>query len=88
MSNISADMLIQAANTVKQRGNDYGNPAENFDRIARLWAAYLGHEVSRQDVGMLMSLVKIARLMATPGHEDSLVDLAGYAAATFEAVND
>ena len=88
MSNISADMLIQAANIVKQRGNNYGKPAENFDRIARLWSAYLGREVSRQDVGMLMSLVKIARLMATPGHEDSLLDLAGYAAATFEAIND
>lgn len=84
----AADMLEACAHVVRERGDDYGRPSDNFKRIADLWSVYLGRDVTLQDVGMLMALVKIARLMATPGHGDSLVDLAGYAAATYEAIND
>lgn len=82
----AADMLEACAHVIRERGQDYGRPGDNFQRIADLWSVYLGMPVSLQDVGILMALVKVARLMATPGHEDSLVDLAGYAAATYEAV--
>jgi len=84
----AADMLDHCASVVRERGDNYGRPSDNFRRIADLWSVYLGRDVSLQDVGMLMALVKVARLMATPGHSDSLVDLAGYAAATYEAIND
>ena len=36
----------------------------------------------------MMMIVKISRLMETPAHEDSWVDIAGYAAITAEAIAD
>ena len=73
-----ADGLVNGA-----RSGAYGAPAVNHERIARLWNARL-HEKLREpltpaDVTSLMRLVKEARLIATPGHRDSLVDIAGYA---------
>ena len=65
------------------RSGAYGAPAVNHERIARLWNARL-HEkllepLTPADVTALMRLVKEARLIATPGHHDSLVDIAGNA---------
>ena len=62
----------------------YGHPSENFGRTARLWTAYLGerapHGLTASDVAMMMVLVKMARLMESPEHRDSIVDMAGYTA--------
>jgi hypothetical protein len=65
------------------RQQKYGHPLDNHERIARLWNARL-HEklagpLTPEDVTACMRLVKEARLIETPGHEDSLVDIAGYA---------
>ena len=62
-----------------ERGETYGHPRDDFGRTARLWAAYLGVPVTPEQVGICLALVKVSRLAATPGHRDSLVDLAGYA---------
>lgn len=61
------------------RQDTYGSATESFDRIGKLWSAYLGTEVSGTDVANLMVLLKVSR---TKGkfHEDSYVDIAGYAA--------
>jgi len=68
-----------------QREQDYGNPENNFARIAALWNAYLGHdEVSPVDVAMMLALLKVARIKTGTGTEDSFVDLAGYAACAGE----
>lgn len=61
------------------RGSTYGHPAINFQRIADLWKVVLGHEVTTLQVAQMMRLVKEARLVQTPGHVDTLVDIAGYA---------
>lgn len=72
--------------TAGARRRDYGHPLINHERIARLWTARLheklapGAEISPEDVTSLMRLAKEARLIQTPGHTDSLVDIAGYAA--------
>ncbi|AKL88392.1 hypothetical protein BH789_gp111 [Gordonia phage GMA6] len=64
-----------------QRADDYGDAKENFDRIARLWAPLLGvDEVTPQQVALCLAALKMARLVTSPNHEDSWVDLAGYAA--------
>jgi hypothetical protein len=39
------------------------------------------------DVAMMMLLVKIARLMNSPGHQDSHIDIAGYASILEEIAN-
>ena len=72
------DILNGAEQAVAQRGENYGSPKENFGRIAKLWTAYKGIELSVEDVGVMMMLVKLGRLMENPHHQDSWVDIAGY----------
>lgn len=67
-----------------QREQDYGSPEDNFKRIANLWTAYTGVEISPANVAVMMALLKIARLRGNGTHIDSWVDLAGYAACGAE----
>lgn len=66
------------------RATDYGGPQENFGRIADLWNAQLGKKlaepVTAQDVAYCLVQLKMSRLANTPGHRDSLIDVAGYIA--------
>lgn len=76
---LSSKVLSAADQAVNvDRQGVYGHPYENFNNIATLWKGYKGVEFSRQDVAMMMILVKVARLKNTPGHTDSLIDIAGY----------
>lgn len=65
-----------------QREQDYGTPEQSFETIGRLWGSYLFGDLSitPHTVAVMMALMKIARIGANPGHMDSWVDLAGYAA--------
>lgn len=81
------DLLKNALNITRDRGENYGKPSENFQVIADMWSAYADKEFTVADVGVMMVLLKLARLKATPDHQDSWVDIAGYAAVTSEAVN-
>ncbi len=67
-----------------ERQDQYGSPEDNFARIAKLWSAYLGTDVSPMDVTMMMALLKIARIKTGTATDDSFVDLAGYAACGAE----
>jgi hypothetical protein len=69
----------ESAEIVKQRGAVYGDPRPNHIRIAALWSVVFAHPVTPQQVAQCMRLVKESRLIETPGHRDSLVDLCGYA---------
>lgn len=65
------------------RRGAYGKPEDNFNRIALLWTAWLqaaGHDISltAEDVSPMMRLMKEARLIESPQHEDSFIDLIGY----------
>ena len=81
------ELLNDAAKIVTDRGTNYGTPEENFERIAVLWTALLGHEVSAAQVAMMMAALKMARLCADEKHMDSWVDIAGYAACGAEIVS-
>jgi len=61
-----------------ERGQVYGPPHVNHRRIAALWSGYLEHEVTPSQAAMCMLLVKVARLIESPDHADSMDDLAGY----------
>lgn len=64
-----------------QRAEDYGSLEDNFSRIAAMWGVILDTDyVSREQVALCMAAVKMCRLVNTPNHADSWVDLAGYAA--------
>ena len=80
-----SDILQAATACVTQdRNNTYGPPEDSFAIIGQYWSTYLGVPVGAAQVGTLLALMKIARLQANPGHTDSYVDLAGYAACAGE----
>lgn len=67
------------------RRGAYGEPEDNFQRIALFWRAYFENTgrpeaaITAGDVSPLMRLMKEARLCETPDHLDSHVDIVGYA---------
>lgn len=74
------NVLEEAAGLINgQRSKDYGHPRDNFKNIADLWTAYLGWEIKPLDVGLMMVLLKVARLENGVYHRDSVIDIAGYA---------
>ena len=84
-------ILADAAQCVcGQREDDYGSPENNFYNIAKLWNAYLGDTIfDAHDVGIMMALLKIARIRGGRRKPDSYVDACGYIACAGElACND
>ncbi|WP_416565073.1 DUF6378 domain-containing protein [Nocardia testacea] len=74
------DVLAEAHTLIYgDREDQYGHPRESFARIAALWSAYLGIEVTPADFANLMILMKTARTKSGY-HRDSYVDIVGYAA--------
>jgi hypothetical protein len=70
--------------TCGERSATYGPPTKNLADVAAMWSVFLGHEVTAQQVSVCMVLAKIARIMATPGHQDSHDDAAAYMAIAWE----
>ncbi|MDL2280342.1 DUF6378 domain-containing protein [Selenomonadales bacterium OttesenSCG-928-I06] len=66
------------------REQDYGTVSDNFKKIAELWSVYLGFEMRAGDVAMMMILLKVARCTTGEFKEDTLIDIAGYAACANE----
>jgi hypothetical protein len=66
------------------RDKNYGTPYTNHKRIADIWAVILGIEITPAQVALCMAGVKIARLVETPDHLDSFIDLAAYASISGE----
>ena len=69
------------------RQENYGSPESNFQKIADYWTLYLQKKVEAHDVALMMVLMKLARLHNKADHEDSWIDIAGYAANGCEIVN-
>lgn len=80
--------ILSEAETIiyGDREKTYGDPGKNLRAIADMWQMYLYHkfgfqgDLSTFDVTAMMRLLKEARLINSPGHRDSLVDICGYAA--------
>ena len=64
------------------------NREDSFNTIASLWTTYLGLPITPKDVCMMMILLKVARISLSYAEEDSLVDIAGYAACADEYLED
>ena len=77
-----ADILKQAADAVDERGKTYGHPWVDFSRTAKLWEVVIDKPLKPEQVALCLALVKVARLCNAKDffHEDSVTDLAGYAA--------
>ena len=70
------------------RAKEYGPAKFNHERIAKIWSVILDREVTAQEVVACMVGVKLARLAETIEHDDSWVDIIGYAALGGEIIND
>ena len=57
---------------------DYGNAYDNHARIAKLWSAIIGVQISVRMVYLCMIALKIARLVQNEKHIDSWIDICGY----------
>jgi hypothetical protein len=94
---IRGEMLRLAAELVtNQRNKTYGEPDEDFQRIAAV-ASALGFRMETKgshiaehrsltgsDVSLFMVALKLSRLTWSPAHDDSWTDIAGYAACGLE----
>lgn len=69
------------------RVQQYGDVKDNFRMIAAMWTALFGVQVDPDQVAIAMIMVKASRLAETPGHSDSWVDIAGYAALGSEVAD-
>ena len=80
----AAKLAAQINEIVSARGSNYGAPEDNFANIANFWNAWIHARykcpiaLDPVDVGIMSSLIKVARLAQTPGHEDSALDGAIY----------
>ena len=75
----SEEFDSQVENITQKRGAVYGHPLDDFSKIAELKAALPDYANPAIQHCAEMICVKLARLGQTPGHIDSLVDIAGYA---------
>jgi hypothetical protein len=71
------------AATVRERRARYGDPRDEFARVATIWSAVLGQAVTPGQVGLCLIGLKLAR-EAHEHNRDNLVDACGYAQCTAE----
>jgi hypothetical protein len=78
MVGIDPTIAVDAIRLVENdRQKAYGTPKQNLGRIALLWSAYTGTDISDEDVAVMMSLVKIARMRGSY-KRDNAVDGVAY----------
>jgi len=80
MNSPAEKFLKHVANVIAERSTQYGDAGGNMAAIAARWSATLGREVKPAQVVLCLLDLKLARLAHDPTHEDSAVDVCGYAA--------
>ena len=77
-------MLHHVAGILAERGAIYGDAATSMAAIAARWSITLGYPVTPAQVVLCLIDLKLTRLKHNPKHQDSVCDLAGYAAVLQE----
>ena len=77
-------ILKHAAGVLAERSKTYGDPGRAMAAIAARWSITLGHTVTPAQVVLCMIDLKLTRLARDPKHQDSILDIAGYAAVLHE----
>lgn len=67
------------ASITQERAKDYGDPSTNFRRITALQAVVADCPDPAARAALMMICVKLSRLVQSPDHLDSWIDIAGYA---------
>ncbi len=73
-------LLVEAAAAIETRGSAYGPADQLFQSVAARWRQVIGVPVTPSHVVLCLMDLKLVRLIHDPGHRDSQVDVAGYAA--------
>ena len=84
MSTPAEMFLRHVANVIAERSTQYGDVTGNMAAIAARWSGTLGHEITPAQAVLCLLDLKLARLAHDPTHEDSAVDVCGYAAVLRE----
>ena len=80
-----AEVLDTAKGYVtKDRAAQHGEMENNFATIAEYWSTHLGFQITPTDVGVMMALLKMARVKSNPKNDDNYVDGCGYLACAAE----
>ena len=77
-------MLQHAAGIIADRVTAYGDAATSMAAVAARWSITLGHRITPAQVVLCLIDLKLTRLQHNPKHQDSVCDLAGYAAVLQE----
>jgi hypothetical protein len=80
-------LLEDAAHiTGTERNAVYGDPVELHRHIARIFNAMTGRDVTAAEIATVHMATKLARMIASPDHRDSHVDLMAYAGIRYECI--
>lgn len=79
MKELLVDKMDAAGALIAERGRVYGHPQEDFERVATMTAPLADCQDAALRHVLYMIIVKICRLIVTPTHEDSWLDIVGYA---------
>lgn len=75
---MKGSVLSEAISIINgKRQDQYGDPEDSFELIAQFWSLWLGCEVCKQDVAMMMVLFKQVR-ERNQHKRDNCRDAAGY----------
>ncbi len=80
MNRAAEKFLKHVANVIAERSTQYGHAGGNMAAIAKRWSVTLGREITPAQVVLCLLDLKLARLAHDSTHEDSAVDVCGYAA--------
>ena len=81
-------LLQDVQHIVQERQQNYGHPLANFTEIAKRWSLTLKTPVTPTQVALCMIDLKVSRLSHNPNHQDSLLDILGYAICLSEVVKE
>ena len=92
VDSIDASYFLNRAKDIVtgNRNKMYEKPERNFGAIADFWSLYLEgkgvleRSLTPEDVGIMMALLKISRIMSGTQQPDSYVDACGYMAISGE----
>ena len=74
------DILNDAATTIAQRGNEYGDVQPMFVRAANIASAITDKKFTAYDMAIAMMAIKMSRISNNREQQDSWVDLVAYTA--------
>ena len=74
----AAEWCEEAANIIRERGIEYGDPRNNLLRIYKLSKIFGVQLRNPSDIALVFLATKLSRIVESPGREDSYIDLIGY----------